>query len=261
MAESLATLQRRWADHVRDPSMAAPDGIEARRLAVYRRLCIDSLDTLLACTLPRLQHQLGMPRWRDTVEHYYASHTCRTPLFPQIAGEFAAWLAMQDAVALPAWAAELAHYESTQQSLHIEARAAGRSLHRVPVDSDVLAVSPLVRVLGYQWPVHVDEVLEPVLDAASTLLLMRRMPEFSLRVEELAPLAYAVLSAFGDDGTRVDDVLQTVAEAHGVAPDELRAACIPVLRDLCTAGVLVASTDPRECRPAAGTTSSSFFEA
>ncbi|MEN5096623.1 putative DNA-binding domain-containing protein [Stenotrophomonas sp. TWI1409] len=261
MAESLATLQRRWADHVRDPSMAAPDGIEARRLAVYRRLCIDSLDTLLAGSLPRLQHQLGMPRWRDTVEHYYASHTCRTPLFPQIAGEFAAWLAMQDAVALPAWAAELAHYESTQQSLHIEARAAGRSLHRVPVDSDVLAVSPLVQVLGYRWPVHVDEMLEPMLDAAPTLLLMRRTPEFSLRVEELAPLAYAVLLAFGDDGTRVDDVLQTVAEAHGVAPDELRAACIPVLRDLCKAGVLVASTDPGGGRRAAATTPSPFFEA
>lgn len=261
MAESLATLQRRWADHVRDPAMAAPDGVEARRLAVYRRLCIDSLDTLLAGTLPRLQHQLGTPRWRDTVEHYYARHTCRTPLFPQIAGEFAAWLAVQDTLALPAWAAELAHYESTQQSLHIEARGAGQSLHCTPLDSDVLAISPQVRVLGYRWPVHEEQVLAPVLDAAPTLLLMRRTPEFSLQVEELSPLAYALLSVFGDHGTRVDDVLQTVAEAHGVAPDELRAACIPVLRDLCTAAVLVASTDPRERRPGAGTTPSPFFEA
>lgn len=261
MAESLATLQRRWADHVRDPSMAAPDGIEARRLAVYRRLCIDSLDTLLAGTLPRLQHQLGMPRWRDTVEHYYASHTCRTPFFPQIAGEFAAWLTMQDALALPAWAAELAHYESTQQSLHIEARAAGRSLHRVPVDSDVLAVSPLVRVLGYRWPVHVDEMLEPMLDAAPTLLVIQRLADFSLQTEELSPLAYALLSVFGDDGAPVDEALQALSETHDVATDALRAACIPVLRELCTAGVLVASTDPRECRPAAATTPSPFFEA
>ena len=52
MAEPLATLQRRWADHVRDPAKTAPDGVEARRLAVYRRLCIDSLDTLLAGSLP-----------------------------------------------------------------------------------------------------------------------------------------------------------------------------------------------------------------
>ncbi|MCU1069197.1 HvfC family RiPP maturation protein [Stenotrophomonas maltophilia] len=243
MAESLATLQRRWADHVRDPAMAAPDGVEARRLAVYRRLCIDSLDTLLAGTLPRLQHQLGMPRWRDTVEHYYARHTCHTPLFPQIAGEFAAWLAVQDTLALPAWAAELAHYESTQQSLHIEARGAGQSLQCTPLDSDVLAISPQVRVLGYQWPVHEDEVLVPVLDAAPTLLLMRRMPDFRLQVEELAPLAYALLSVFGDDGAPLDEALQVLSKTHDVAKDALRTACAPLLEELCAAGALVVPND------------------
>lgn len=242
MAESLATLQRRWADHVRDPSVAAPDGIEARRLAVYRRLCIDSLDTLLAGSLPHLRQQLGTPRWRDTVEHYYARHTCQTPLFPRIADEFAAWLAVQDTLALPGWAAELAHYESTRQSLYIEARDAGRLLQRVPEDSDVLAVSPLARVLGYQWPVHEDEDEGPgsVLSAAPTLLLIRRLADFSLQVEQLSPLAYALLSVFGDDGAPVDEALQVLSETHGVATDALRVACAPVLDELCAAGVLVA---------------------
>lgn len=240
MAESLATLQRRWADHVRDPSAAAPDGIEARRLAVYRRLCIDSLDTLLAGSLPRLRQQLGTPRWRDTVEHYYARHTCQTPLFPRIADEFAAWLAVQDTLALPGWAAELAHCESTRQSLYIEARDAGRLLQRVPEDSDVLAVSPLARVLGYQWPVHEDEGPGSVLSAAPTLLLIRRLADFSLQVEQLSPLAYALLSVFGDDGAPVDEALQVLPETHGVATDALRVACAPVLDELCAAGVLVA---------------------
>ncbi|AWB77521.1 DUF2063 domain-containing protein [Stenotrophomonas maltophilia] len=240
MAEPLATLQRRWADHVRDPAMAAPDGVEARRLAVYRRLCIDSLDTLLAGSLPRLQQQLGTSRWRDTVAHYYAHHACQTPLFPRIAGEFAAWLAVQDTLALPDWAAELAHYESTQQSLHIEARGAGCLLQRVPEDSDVLAVSPLVRVLGYRWPVHEDEGLEPELGAAPTLLVIQRRADFSLKVEQPSPLAYALLSVFGDDGARVDKALQVLSEIHDVATDTLRAACVPVLGELCTAGVLVA---------------------
>ncbi|WP_414612575.1 DUF2063 domain-containing protein [Stenotrophomonas pavanii] len=240
MAESLATLQRRWADHVRDPSVAAPDGIEARRLAVYRRLCIDSLDSLLAGSLPHLRQQLGTPRWRDTVEHYYARHTCQTPLFPRIADEFAAWLAVQDTLALPGWAAELAHYESTRQSLYIEARDAGRLLQRVPEDSDVLAVSPLARVLGYQWPVHEDEGPGSVLSTAPMLLLIRRLADFSLQVEQLSPLAYALLSVFGDDGAAVEAALRALSQAHGVATDALRVACAPVLDELCAAGVLVA---------------------
>ncbi|WP_414489058.1 DUF2063 domain-containing protein [Stenotrophomonas maltophilia] len=240
MAESLATLQRRWADHVRDPAKTAPDDIEARRMAVYRRLCIDSLDSLLAGSLPRLKSQLGDACWRNTVEHYYARHACRTPLFPQIAGEFAAWLAVQDTLALPGWAAELAHYESTQQSLHIEARDGGRPLQRAPVGNDVLAVSPLVRVLGYQWPVHEDGALEPVLSTAPTLLVIQRLADFSLQTEELSPLAYALLSVFGDDSASVDEALQLLSETHGVAADALRMACVPVLGELCAAGVLVA---------------------
>lgn len=256
MAESLATLQQRWADHVRDPSMPAPEGIDARRMAVYRRLCIDSLDNLLAGSLPRLQVQLGDACWRDTVEHYYARHACHTPLFPQIAGEFAAWLGVQADLALPGWIAELAHYESTQQALHIEARDAGQTPLHVPQAGNVLALSPLVRVLGYQWPVHEDAGLNGAPSTIPTLLLLRRLGDFSLRVEELAPLTHALLSAFGDAGAGVEDALQVLAEAHGVAADELRAACSPLLGELCAGGVLVVTNDCWASRPAAGTTPS-----
>ncbi|HDS0948603.1 TPA: putative DNA-binding domain-containing protein [Stenotrophomonas maltophilia] len=242
MADSLATLQQRWADHVRDPSMPAPDGIDARRLAVYRRLCIDSLDSLLAGSLPRLQAQLGGARWRSLVEHYYAHHVCHTPLFPQIASEFAAWLAVQDTFALPVWAAELAHYESTQQALYIEAREAGLQQVHAPEADSVLAVSPWVRVLGYQWPVHEDAALPEQPAATPTLLLLRRQADFGLQVEELPPLAYALLSACGDEGARVDDALQALADAHGVAAEELREVAVPVLGELCAAGVLVVLT-------------------
>ena len=239
MAESLATLQRRWADHVRDPSVAAP---MASRHAGWRytAACASTAWTLCWPAACRTCDSSWARRWRDTVEHYYARHTCQTPLFPRIADEFAAWLAVQDTLALPGWAAELAHYESTRQSLYIEARDAGRLLQRVPEDSDVLAVSPLARVLGYQWPVHEDEGPGSVLSAAPTLLLIRRLADFSLQVEQLSPLAYALLSVFGDDGAPVDEALQVLSETHGVATDALRVACAPVLDELCAAGVLVA---------------------
>lgn len=243
MAEPLATLQQRWADHVRDPSMPAPEGVDARRMAFYRRLCIDSLDSLLAGSLPRLQAQLGDACWRDTVEHYYARHACHTPLFPQIAGEFAAWLGVQADLALPGWVAELAHYESTQQALHIEARDAGQQPLHAPQAGSVLALSPLVRVVGYRWSVHEDVGLSGAPTTMPTLLLLRRLDDFSLQVQELAPLAYALLSAFGDDGGRAEDALQVLADLHGVAADELRTACIPLLGELCAAGVLVVTND------------------
>jgi hypothetical protein len=134
-----------------------------------------------------------------------------------------------------------------------------------PEDSDVLAVSPLVRVLGYQWPVHEDEALEPVLGAAPTLLVIQRLADFSLQVEELSPLAYALLSVFGDDGARVDEALQVLSETHGVATDALRAwpACpfwASCARRACWLHCLLSEVPasgrhyPFIDRPAAGTT-------
>lgn len=241
MADALATLQQRWAEHVRDPSMPAPAGIDARRLAVYRRLCIDSLDSLLASSLPRLQQQLGAAHWRGTVEHYYARHCCHTPLFPQIASEFATWLATQETLVLPGWAAELAHYESTQQALHIEAREAGQPVPRAAVATERLALSAHVRVLGYQWPVHLDETLTAQPSTTPTLLLLHRHADFSVHLQVLAPLAYALLTALGHDGARVDDALRALAAHHGEDADELRTTTASLLDELCAAGVLLAA--------------------
>ncbi len=83
MSESLATLQRRWADHVRDPSMPAPDGVAARRMAVYRRLCIDSLDRLLAGSRPRVESQPGDAFWRAPLGPDHARPARHTPRCPR----------------------------------------------------------------------------------------------------------------------------------------------------------------------------------
>ncbi|KAF1055386.1 MAG: hypothetical protein GAK43_00179 [Stenotrophomonas maltophilia] len=241
MAEALADLQRRWAGHVRDPSRPAPAGIDARRLAIYRRLCIDSLDGLLAGSLPRLQHHLGPTAWRAMVEHYYAQHACQTPLFPQIAAEFAAWLGQQETVMLPPWAAELAHLESSQQALRIEPRDVPTRHVAALVPATQLALSLQVRVLGYRWPVHDDVALE-TLPALPSLLLLRLQPDGELQLDALAPLAYALLMAFGEQGARVADAVHAVALEHAAAEGELLLAAAPLLDALCAASVLVAPT-------------------
>ncbi|HHA2466878.1 hypothetical protein N5J52_08885 [Stenotrophomonas maltophilia] len=81
------------------------------------------------------------------------------------------------------------------------------------------------------------------MSTAPTLLVIQRLADFSLQTEELSPLAYALLSVFGDDSASVDEALQLLSETHGVAADALRMACVPVLGELCAAGVLVALPD------------------
>ncbi|MEN1729203.1 MAG: DNA-binding domain-containing protein, partial [Pseudomonadota bacterium] len=51
--ERLLELQRRFAGHLRDPdNVPPPEGIEDRRLAIYRRLFFNNLSNLFARNFP-----------------------------------------------------------------------------------------------------------------------------------------------------------------------------------------------------------------
>ena len=53
--EALARLQTSFAAHIRDPkSTAAPDGIEDRRMAIYRDLFFNNIKSFLSSNFLRL---------------------------------------------------------------------------------------------------------------------------------------------------------------------------------------------------------------
>ncbi len=58
-------LQHAFAAHIRDPdSQPAPEGIEDRRMTIYRDLFFNNLVKLLAGTFPVLSKIMGDERWR-----------------------------------------------------------------------------------------------------------------------------------------------------------------------------------------------------
>ena len=53
--EALARLQTSFAAHIRDPqNVAAPEGIEDRRMSVYRNLFFNNICNLLSSNFPVL---------------------------------------------------------------------------------------------------------------------------------------------------------------------------------------------------------------
>ena len=75
----LEELQRRFAAHLRDPATnPAPEGIEDRRLQVYRELFFDNVSSSLAGTFPVLHAVLGPGRWAELVRDFYRDHRCHT---------------------------------------------------------------------------------------------------------------------------------------------------------------------------------------
>jgi hypothetical protein len=155
----LEELQRRFAAHLRDPATApAPEGVEERRLQVYRELFFDNISGSLAGTFPVLHGILGPERWAALVRDFYRDHRCHTPLFLEIPREFVDYLgdAREARPDDPPFLYELAHYEWVELALAIDehdlatvtADPSGDLLDGVPV------LSPLAWPLAYRFPVH-----------------------------------------------------------------------------------------------------------
>jgi hypothetical protein len=239
MAESLRTLQLAWARHLRDPSQPPPRDVAPQRMALYRSLCIGAVESLLAGSFPRLRRALQAPGWRALVARFYARHRCETPLFPEVGGELVDYLSGPDAAGLPAWAAELAHFEWTQQALLLAALPAAGA---APIDVDrVPTLSPLVRVCGYRWPVDGDEAALRGLEAppdAPTLLVVQRGADHELRVLRLAAFSYRLLLALSAQPLSGREHLRALALETGEPADRVLAHGLEVLAQLQALGIV-----------------------
>src|SRR5690606_34631831 len=197
---SLREQQFALSRHLRDPAtVAPPEGIEERRLAVYRELLYNNLQGLLAGNFPVIRMTLGDEAWHALVRAFHAGHRCQTPLFTEIGREFVRWLErrLDEDAALPPWLPELAHYEWVELALQI-------SDAQPPVEVDAIAgpdpgqalldgipvVSPQAWALAYRWPVHRigPEHRPSGPPEQPTLLLVRRDAQGEVRFAQLSPL-------------------------------------------------------------------------
>ena len=157
--ERLNRLQTEFAAHIRDPEgHAAPDGVEDRRMNIYRELFFNNIQSLLASNFPVLRTLYDEKRWRQLVRDFYSEHRCQTPLFPEVAKEFLRYLqdsrnADQDD---PGFLLELAHYEWVELALSLDERDPADVMANP--DGDLLegmpVLSPLAWPLSYRYPVH-----------------------------------------------------------------------------------------------------------
>lgn len=179
-------LQTAFAAHIRDPdNNPAPDGIEDRRMKIYRDLFFNSIQALLAGNFPVLRAIYSDQQWAELVRDFYSEHRCQTPLFPELAKEFLRYLqderdSQQDD---PGFLLELAHYEWVELALSLDER----ELSDIPVDTqgdlleEIPVLSPLAWPLSYRYPVHLIkpdfQPKEPPADASHILVYRNRQDD------------------------------------------------------------------------------------
>lgn len=212
--------QAAFAAHIRNPENAAlPDGIEDRRMAIYRDLFFNNLNSFLAGAFPVCHRLLGELRWKALVREFMTGHRCETPYFLEISQEFLKFLmegAAADMLDMP-YVLELAHYEWVELALDTldeplpEVDDRPLSLTAVPV------ISPLAWNLHYQYPVHrIGGSFQPKAPDPVCLVVCRGRDE-RVRFSEISLDAsrwLALMQEKGPQGWTIQACLDAMAADH-----------------------------------------------
>ena len=151
--------QQQFASHIRDPlNHPIPEGIEDRRMAIYRELFFNNIEGFLSNTFPVLKSIIGPENWLVIARDFFSSHSCETPLFSEISQEFIDYLQneREQQPSDPPFMLELAHYEWIEMAVSISDE--DQDMRAADPNGDLLGkhplLSPVMRNLSYQYPVH-----------------------------------------------------------------------------------------------------------
>jgi uncharacterized protein len=194
--------QYAFAAHIRDPeNTVAPEGIEDRRMAIYRTLFFNNLYNLLGTFFPVLRKICTDDQWRHAIREFMKIHRAKTPYFLELPEEFLDFLQneyreLDDEFP---FLTELAHYEYAELALRVSPEE--NDTTDIDPDGDLLVGAPVKSVLcwvfAYHYPVHrisTDYLPTEPSEQPAYLAIYRRSDD-KVRFMELNPVSAALLDA------------------------------------------------------------------
>ncbi|MDD5276352.1 MAG: putative DNA-binding domain-containing protein [Methylovulum sp.] len=231
--------QREFAAYIRDPyHNPAPTDANVQRMAMYRELFFNNINSFLSSNFPVLHAILDDQQWFELVQDFFARHPCKSPYFSEIPEEFLDFLQNErdNAADLP-FMLELAHYEWVEMALSI---AREELVANQEIGTDLLErrirLSPLAWPLAYQYPVHkiAPAFLPTVAPAQPTFLIVYRDPQDDVNFLEITPMTYRLLEILQEqEGLLTATYLEQVAvEMQHPSPDTVIAGGLKILQEL-----------------------------
>lgn len=212
MPETLAdfqNLQAGFAGHIRDPiGVPPPPDVPAQRMAAYRDLFFNNIESFIATGFPVLKGVMGEDSWRSLIRDFYRDHHCRTPLFIEIAEEFLTYLTNErpETPIDPPFLRELAHYEWVELALAVSEGEPPELQEISSIDylGSCFVLSPVAWLLAYQFPVHQigPESLPAQGGAAPTFLVVYRDRADRVRFMEINKASYHLLQSISESPER-----------------------------------------------------------
>ncbi len=197
--------QFEFSAYIRDPQQyPAPPDIEPRRMAVYRELFFNNVESFLANTFPVLKSVMQEDNWITLVQDYFCTNRSESPYFTSIPEHFIDYVNSDNVIDLDnfPFARELAHYEWIEMVLEL-AEGEVSSVTRLQNESLLLSVariSDLAYPLVYQFPVHkISPEYKPQTPPGNpTYLVVYRTPDDKVNFMEINAVTYALIDSISN---------------------------------------------------------------
>ncbi|MCA0892969.1 HvfC family RiPP maturation protein [Microbulbifer agarilyticus] len=225
-------MQRYFAAHLRAPAeVAAPAGIEDRRMGIYRDLIYNNIESFISGGFPVLRSIIADDVWHAMVRDFVQRHCSHSPYFLQISEEFLHYLQNERAQSPasaqdPAFTLELAHYEWVELALDVSPEQFPKDVNVGVSVEEMLdmapIMSPLAWSLSYYYPVHqIGPAFQPAEPGAEpTCLVVYRNREDDVGFMEANPATLHLLQ------------LVEQAQAGASAPQSTRQLLLQLAQDM-----------------------------
>lgn len=224
---SFQQTQLAFTAHIRSPeSNPAPKGIEDRRMAIYRNLFFNNIQTFVASGFPILKSIIDPEEWTVMVRDFIQHHQSHSPYFLQIGSEFLHYLQKErePRESDPAFLLELAHYEWVELALDTSTL----EFPDATTDGDLLTnrplVSPLAWPLSYNFQVQmIGSMFQPTADqAVATHLIVYRNRAMQIGFLETNAVTNRLLELFRQQAlSGREALLQLASELNYSEPEAL----------------------------------------
>lgn len=244
-------VQQQFMDYIRDPSLPLPDGIEARRMTIYRELFFNNISGFVSSAFPVLKSLYSAEKWQALVQQFFVEYDCQTPIFVEIAAEFLAFLQHQYTPSEhdPIFMLQLAHYEWLELCAAVAPDTAASQLLGSDIQDKPLGLAASAKVAQYGFDVqHISVDYQPIAPTAQAhFFCVYRDSEDEVAFLQLTPLSAQVLAHIEEMGraqqaVNVENIIDWLSEHYPqMTKDALFSGCLPLLQQLAQKGIVVAA--------------------
>jgi hypothetical protein len=245
MSVDFKAKQLEFAAYILDPeNNPLPVDVKPQRMAMYRELFFNNIDSFLSANFPVLRTLLNDRQWFELGQDFFAKHASQSPHFSEIPEEFLDYLQNErDGSEDFPFLLELAHYEWVEMALSIAKEAAPANPQNLDdLQNRRIRLSPLAWPLAYQYPVQKisPDFLPETAPELATFLVVYRNPEDEVNFIEITPMTYRLLQIIQEreEALTADCLKQVAEELRHPNPDMIIAGGLQILKELAEKTVI-----------------------